>query len=399
MRTLSQKYSGEASFAENAHPTNTGPLLLIRAIPREPGAKTDTRPSISSMGLFRSSGAAAAKKAERHKVLINKKKSSGSIDLKASSSSDDHDDEGGGGAGEQQCKVASKPKFWRLHEELVGEDHRKPNHLEPPPPPSTFSSSTVAPKEAPQRIKKTPRKKQNFQKLESVDEKVASVNTPSKKDAIKKTPTKSSKKIKRANLPLHALPSLDEQSEGQGLAADSTLQRQRIKTSTSVDSATTASIAEYQPPPAFLAAHPIQETAAKQQQHRHQHHHQHHPTATKSSTVVSMAGVVVDKKSSRQFQSFMHDRIAASFSDDTLDNNNNGGGGGMTTIPTTNSDAASGLYSESGFPTSQGGHKFQQIVFDHQFHQIEKVKAAKSGTILCFLPFLFLLSPRMRASS
>jgi hypothetical protein len=274
-----------------------------------------------TMGLFRSS----TKKPETQTILIKKKNG---IDKKASRSSDDDDVEGDGNV---------KPKFWRLHEELVGEN--KPD-LVPLP------SST--PTKEPPRIKNTSTKKKMFKKLDSVDELSASI-TPSKSVMIKKK--RSSQKKKRTNLPLHALPSLDELSENQGLSDNP--QRQRLKTSTSTDSGL-VSVEEYQPPPAF-AVHTTHRADA------------HQKKSKKSSTVVAIQG---DKKSSRQFQSFMHDRMPGSFSDDTMDG---------SALQATTSDTQSGLYSESGFPTSRGGHKFQQIVFDNKFNQIEKVKAAKSG--------------------
>jgi hypothetical protein len=380
--------------------------------PNKTGSASTQKQEQHLMGLFRSSGgSSAAKKAETQQILLNKKvkkkknNGSSSIDLKASSSWDE-DNDVDNAAVEQG---STKPKFWRLHEELVvvggGESHhnKADSHLEPNPPLSSSSSSSTtaaapAKEASPARIKKMPRKKQMFQKLDSVDELLVSSTTPSKsKDQIKKTSSKqrsssSSKKIKRANVPLHALPSMDEQSETsesqQRFAVTSTsgsnpqqqrYHQQRIKTSTSVDSATTVSIAEYQPPPAFLTStHPIgapNESGAVAQLHPRMS-----GAATKSAATIltlpqQQSGA--DKRSTRQFQSFMHDCIAATFSDDTMDH---GGEGPPLTIPATNSDTTSGLYSESGFPTSHGGHKFRQIVFDQQFQQIENVKVAKSGT-------------------
>lgn len=259
----------------------------------------------------------STKNPETRKILLKKKNG---IEKKASSSWEDDDD--------NPTDATGKPKFWRLHDELAaGENQQQRDDL----PTSTF---TPPPAFRPKKMGR--KKKMLFQKLESVDETSVCNNhktPPPKKRSSQK------KKNGRANMPLHAL---DDQTVCDFAA---TTEREL-----STDLAT-SSFAEYQPPPSFTL--------------------QNEP-ATKTT--------IQDKKSSRQFQTFMHDRIAESFSDDTMDRRQ------PDSIQTSNSDSQSaGLYSESGFPTSQGGHKFQQIVFDNQFNQIEKIKIAKSGRYHCTL--------------
>lgn len=343
------------------------------------------------MGLFTKS------KTDTKRMLKKKSRKNiqNGLQLKRSSSSIDDDDvfannlNAAAAASESAPKTKSpkKSKFWRLQEEAVGDtvEYIPPpgirSELEPVDP---FASNMSIPHTGAgnNRHPHQQKKKQfmTFQRLDNADDGLV----PNQALEVKRTPTNRSRS---SNLrppsngkdssahQKQALPSVDEhQPSVAGVEKRWRLSPTKRNHRVRVDSGDSASFAEYQPPPFALGEKNNSDREAAQ-------------FALRSPEPAAASARNKPKKENQMV--FLLDVIRHSSSEETFDVRSdeheekspqdiNRGIQRSDSGLQSERSGYSAMHSESGFPTASGGHDFQQIIFDPNFHKIEKIAIAKS---------------------
>ena len=337
------------------------------------------------MGLFGTNSISNSGLGKSETKGILKKKKNG-LELKASSSWTDEETDNNATEKKSNKKTTSKTKFWRLHEDVAVENSISSAKLQARN--DNMEPVTGKSRKAPTKTKTG----KTFQRLDSCSNGVSSPSTAnnpqstnSQLKGFRPSPLKRPGAVGRKDKarPLHTLPSVDEHrtSDTSSRVKPIKIPSLRLRKTQRGDSPELASssFAEYQPPEFQFGEFGSTEIPP--------------PPNSRSQAIAEYSpprGTTDENRDKQKFQNFLQEPLQPCFSEDTGEIGKSDGiskdDHPMGEIrPTesgsiTHASEISGLYSESGFPTSKGGHDFQQIVFDNKFHEIKKVEVAQSDT-------------------